>query len=94
MRAETSMANNDIAIPIVFPDYLITVETPAVKVDVPNVLPRVDVLPDRLKIPASKFKVPYLGHAGILFIQGGSGLTKYFEYGKPGLSVCPHSVPK
>lgn len=26
--------------------------------------------------------VPYLGHAGILIINGKSGLTKYFEYGR------------
>jgi hypothetical protein len=82
MGGSQTMANNDVAIPIVFPDYLITVETPAVKVDIPNVLPWVDILPDRLKIPASRNKVPFLGHAGILFIQGGSGLTKYFEYGR------------
>jgi hypothetical protein len=76
------MANNDVAIPIVFPDYLIMVETPTVDIKIPDLLPRVDILPDRLKVPAAKWKIPYLGHAGILFIQGSSGLTKYYEYGR------------
>ena len=76
------MANKDVAIPIVFPDYLITVETPAVEVDVPDLLPWVDVLPNHLKVSATKQKIRYLGHAGILFIQGSSGLTKYYEYGR------------
>ncbi|MDD5034876.1 MAG: hypothetical protein PHE55_08975 [Methylococcaceae bacterium] len=76
------MANKDLAVPIVFPDYLIMVETPAVNVNVPDVLPWVDILPDRIKVPPSKQKVPFLGHAGILFIEGKSGLTKYYEYGR------------
>ncbi len=76
------MANSDVAIPIVFPDFLISVPTPAVTVDVPDLLPWADVLPDRITIPATKQKLPYLGHAGILFFQGSSGLTKYFEYGR------------
>ena len=76
------MTNKDVAIPIVFPEYLITVETPEVKVEVPDILPGVDILPDRIKIPPTKKKIPYLGHAGILFIEGGNGLTKYYEYGR------------
>jgi len=76
------MANKDVAIPIVFPDYLITVETPAVKVEVPDILPWVDILPDKINVPPSKIKMPYLGHAGILFIDGSSGLTEYYEYGR------------
>lgn len=76
------MANKDVAIPIVFPDYLITVESPAGNVNVPDVLPWIDILPSRIKIPSAKLKVPYLGHAGILFIEGSSGFTKYYEYGR------------
>ena len=76
------MANNDVAIPIVFADYLIAVDTPAVSVDVPDILPWVDILPDHIKISPAKHKIPYLGHAGILFIEGRSGLTKYYEYGR------------
>jgi hypothetical protein len=76
------MANKDIAVPIVFPDYLIMVETPEVSVDVPDLLPWADILPEKIKIPRSKSKVPYLGHAGILFIDGSKGTTKYYEYGR------------
>jgi hypothetical protein len=76
------MANQDVAVPIVFPDYLITVETPPVQLTVPDLLPRVNILPDRIKISSTKQKVSYLGHAGILFIEGSTGLTKYYEYGR------------
>ncbi len=76
------MANKDLAIPIVFPDYLIAVPTPALTVNLPDVIPFFDVLPPTVKIPARTHKVENLGHAGILFIQGTSGLTRYFEYGR------------
>lgn len=76
------MANSDLAIPIVFPDYLISVDTPAINVQVPNGLPWFDVLPDRIRIPSGRKKLPYLGHAGILFANGQSGVTRYFEYGR------------
>ncbi|HKO48620.1 MAG TPA: hypothetical protein VJV79_12900 [Polyangiaceae bacterium] len=69
------MARSDVAIPVVFPDYLIMVETPAVTIDLPG--KALD-----FKIPKSKNRVPYLGHAGILFINGRTGLTKYYEYGR------------
>lgn len=69
------MARSDVAIPVVFPDYLIMVETPAVTIDLPG--SALDI-----KIPKAKNKVPYLGHAGILFINGRTGLTKYYEYGR------------
>lgn len=69
----------DVAIPIVFPNYLIMVETPNVTIDMPDFLPGV---PNEIKIPKTKNRVPYLGHAGILFFQGTKGTTKYFEYGR------------
>lgn len=69
------MARNDVAIPLVFPDYLIMVETPAVNIDLPGSM--LDI-----KVPTFKNKVPYLGHAGILFINGRTGTTKYYEYGR------------
>jgi hypothetical protein len=69
------MARSDVAIPVVFPDYLIMVETPAVTIDLPGTA--LDI-----KIPKAKNRVPYLGHAGILFINGRTGLTKYYEYGR------------
>ncbi len=72
----------DIAIPIVFPDYLITVETPKTSFKIPDLLPGIDVLPDDVEIPETKNKVPQLGHAGILFIHSQTGTTKYYEYGR------------
>lgn len=65
----------DVAIPIVFPDYLIAVATPAVAVDLPGA--RFD-----FTIPGTRHKVPELGHAGILFLNGATGLTRYYEYGR------------
>jgi len=73
------MAGKDVAIPIVFPDYLIAVDTPPVKLDIPDWVPG---LPKRVVIPKTHNKLPYLGHAGILFISGANGLTKYYEYGR------------
>lgn len=72
----------DVVIPIVFPDYLIAVNTPEVKVEVPDYLPWIDILPDKVKIPKTKNKLPELGHAGVLFIKGDTGTTKYYEYGR------------
>lgn len=68
----------DVAVPIVFPDYLIRVETPPVRVDVPNWIPGI---PNEVVIPSTSHRVPYLGHAGILFFNS-RGLTKYYEYGR------------
>jgi hypothetical protein len=67
----------DIVIPIVFPDYKITVEIESTKVDV---IPWFDF--DNFTTPKIKEKVSNLGHAGVLFIKGKSGITKYFEYGR------------
>lgn len=71
----------DLAIPIVFPDYLIAVATPP-SLKVPDLLPGIDLLPDRLALPAVEARVPELGHAGILLVEGSSGFTKYYEYGR------------
>jgi hypothetical protein len=67
----------DIVIPIVFPDYRIGVQTPSYEVDV---LPFTDI--ENFKIPAFNERVSNLGHAGILIIDGCSGTTKYYEYGR------------
>jgi len=77
----------DIAIPIVFPDYLITVNIPKRKFKIPDLLPGIDILPNHFETPESKNKVPELGHAGILFISGARGTTKYYEYGRYGGSL-------
>lgn len=67
-----------VAVPIVFPDYEITVGTKAVTVDVPDWIP---ALPNEVKVPALQQRVPFLGHAGILFLDR-RGVTKYYEYGR------------
>lgn len=67
----------DIVIPIVFPDYKITVEIQKTKVDV---FPWTTA--DDFHIPAFKDKVSNLGHAGVLFVHGKTGTTKYYEYGR------------
>lgn len=77
----------DIAIPIVFPDYLIAVNTPKIKIKVPNLIPGVNLLPDVVDIPKTENKFPELGHAGILFIDGKKGTSKYYEYGRYADSV-------
>lgn len=72
----------DIAIPIVFPDYLIAVGTPKQKFRIPDLIPNFDLLPNDVSVPEFKSKLPELGHAGILFIHGTKGTTKYYEYGR------------
>ncbi len=67
----------DVVIPIVFPDYKITIEIQRAEVDV---FPWVKF--DNFTTPAFKEKVSNLGHAGILFINGKTGTTKYYEYGR------------
>ena len=67
----------DVVIPIVFPDYKITVEIQRTKVDL---IPWVEF--DNFTTPKIKEKVSNLGHAGVLFINGRNGITKYFEYGR------------
>lgn len=72
----------DIAIPIVFPDYLIAVSTPNASIRVPDLIPGFDLLPESIEIPETNNRLPELGHAGILFINGRNGTTKYYEYGR------------
>lgn len=73
---------SDVLIPIVFPDYKIMVQTPASRVVVPDYLPFIDILPNEIKVPHTKNKISDLGHAGVLFINGKTGVTKYYEYGR------------
>jgi len=68
---------SDIVIPIVFPDYKITVHVPKAEIDV---IPYVDF--DNFTMPEYKDRLSNLGHAGVLFINGKTGFTKYFEYGR------------
>jgi hypothetical protein len=71
---------SDFVIPVVFPDYLITVIERPIDVSLPDVIPGRELFPHHIRIPATK--LPELGHAGVLFINGKSGTTKYYEYGR------------
>lgn len=55
----------DIAIPIVFPDYLTAVNTPKTRISIPDLLPGIDILPDNIEISETKSKFLELGHASI-----------------------------
>lgn len=67
----------DLIIPIVFPEYRISITTPSAHVDV---FPWTDF--DNFTIPSTKQKLSNLGHAGILLVNGKNGVTKYYEYGR------------
>jgi len=68
---------SDVVIPIVFPDYKITVDIPKEDYDP---IPYFNF--DNFSTPAYKERFSNLGHAGVLFINGQTGSTKYFEYGR------------
>jgi hypothetical protein len=72
----------DTVIPTIFPDYLIAVSTPQLNIQLPHKFLGRDVFPPMIRIPSTNNKLPELGHAGVLFINGKNGLTKYFEYGR------------
>ena len=59
----------DFVIPMVFSDYKIQVDGP-----------EANIFGYKIKIPSQK--APYLGHAGVLVINGRTGLSKYYEYGR------------
>lgn len=67
----------DVAIPIVFPDYRISVNQAQTKVDLIK-----GASWDNLTLPGYKARWKGLGHAGVCFINGKNGLTKYYEYGR------------
>ena len=81
-EGDSEVANSDVVIPIVFPDYRIGVNTPPLDVSIPDIVPVFDLTPTHIKLPATKQNIPYLGHAGVLLINGKTGLTRYFEYGR------------
>lgn len=72
----------DVVIPIVFPEYKISVEVKSQPVDI---IPWVKW--DNFKTPKFKRKLEDLGHAGVLFINGETGTTKYYEYGRYPVAV-------
>jgi len=73
---------SDCVFPLAFPDYRIAVPRPSIDIDLPDLLPFDEVIEDALD--DTTFKMPQLGHAGVLFIadRGSKGLTKYYEYGR------------
>ncbi|ENM5730571.1 hypothetical protein AB7D55_002343 [Vibrio mimicus] len=62
--------SDDFLIPVVFPDYQIEV------VDEQSF----DIWGVKVKRP--QLKAPYLGHAGVILINGDTGVTRYYEYGR------------
>jgi hypothetical protein len=82
MPTNGTTQNADVAIPIVFPDYRLTLEIPEVAVTVPDLIPWGNVLPDRIRIPGRTKRIENLGHAGILLVEGSTGRTRYYEYGR------------
>lgn len=60
----------DFVIPVVFPNYQIHVDDAREFV----------VLGQKIRTP--QIKAPYLGHAGVLIINGRTGTTRYGEYGR------------
>ena len=65
------VGQEDFVIPMVFPDYLIHIDGY-----------EAEIFGRKITIPAQK--APYLGHAGVLIVNGKTGLTKYYEYGRYG----------
>ncbi|MGP0170264.1 hypothetical protein ACSVIJ_00125 [Pseudomonas sp. NCHU5208] len=65
------VGQEDFVIPVVFPDYLIHIDGY-----------EAEIFGRKITIPAQK--APYLGHAGVLIVNGKTGLTKYYEYGRYG----------
>lgn len=65
------VGQEDFVIPVVFPDYLIHIDGY-----------EAEIFGRKITIPPQK--APYLGHAGVLIVNGKTGLTKYYEYGRYG----------
>ena len=66
---------DDVAVPIVFTEYLIAV--PHTKVDLPKFFNDLGI--KDIQTPG---RLPDLGHAGVLIVEGRTGVSKYFEYGR------------
>lgn len=62
--------NKDFFIPIVFPDYKI------------SVVGKKNIEFSKVEITTPQIKIPYLGHAGVLIIDGNNGKALYYEYGR------------
>lgn len=63
------VGDDDYVIPLVFPDYKIHIDGY-----------QTTFFGKKIEIPGGK--APYLGHAGVLVINGATGQSKYYEYGR------------
>ncbi|WP_283132272.1 hypothetical protein [Enterovibrio norvegicus] len=61
--------NEDFLIPVVFPEFEIQVDSETIEVF-------------GYKVSTPSVKAPYLGHAGVILINGDTGLTRYYEFGR------------
>ena len=58
----------DFVIPIVFPEYLIVVNERPFEIHLPDLIPGRELFPHFVRVPVTR--LPELGHAGVLFIEG------------------------
>jgi hypothetical protein len=73
----------DVVIPMVFPDYLITVDDLSLaKRAAIGATPGVSIVSKTQTATGTRYKIKGLGHAGVAFINGKTGSTQYFEYGR------------
>jgi hypothetical protein len=63
------VGDQDYVIPVVFPDYKIHIDGY-----------QTTLFGRKIEIPGGS--APYLGHAGVLIINGKTGQAKYYEYGR------------
>lgn len=88
VNAWFDLSNNskrgDLVIPIVLPDYQVGFTINKTTIKVPDLISDFDILPDEITIPKYRDKITFMetGHAGVLFVDGQKGTTKYFEYGR------------
>lgn len=73
----------DLIIPIVFPDYRISIAIAGANIDL---LPWTNA--GNIRLPATTQKLSNLGHAGIMLVDGKTGTTKYYEYGRYDPPAC------
>jgi hypothetical protein len=67
----------DVIVPIVFPEYQITIGIPRAEVDL---FPWATF--DNVVVPSYGRRLGNLGHAGVLIVSGALGTAKYYEYGR------------
>lgn len=60
-------------VPITVPDQINLPDLPLI--DIPGV-------PGSIPVPDDTRHIPMLGHAGVIFFNGATGVTKYYDYGR------------